>query len=80
MVIILYAGQSMVFESEYMIWINTLWYSGGFESRVGKGPKYTAQLEIDPNCGVQRSLIDGVFRELLGKLPARNVRQIETYD
>ncbi|MDQ3754424.1 MAG: hypothetical protein M3371_06800 [Acidobacteriota bacterium] len=44
------------------------------------GPTYTADFKMDEECKVRRSLIDDVFRELLGKLSAHNITNGEYYD
>jgi hypothetical protein len=44
------------------------------------GPTYTADFLTDERFKGEISLIDGIFRELLGKLSARNVTEGESYD
>jgi hypothetical protein len=44
------------------------------------GPTYTADFRMDEGCEVEKTLVNRVFAELLGKLAARNVMQGEYYD
>ncbi len=43
------------------------------------GPTYTAELKTDEECEVEKTLIDRVLLELLGKLDAQNLTEGETY-
>ncbi len=56
--------------------------AGGVRVRIHEweDSKYTALLQIDAASEAEQSAVDGVMRELLGRVEARHVVETEPYD
>ena len=54
----------------------------GVRARIyyAEGPTYTADFKLGVACSAERSTLDDVLGDLLGKLNARNVSECEGYD
>jgi hypothetical protein len=51
-----------------------------FAERAEGGRKFNADVRLDARCSVTKAEIDAAFREMLAKVEARGVREIEPYD
>jgi len=51
-----------------------------FAVRAEGGREFNADVRLDARCRVTKAEIDAAFREMLARIPARGVREIEPYD